>query len=802
MTQASDDAASELGRQQEAQSFVLPDAPLWDDVGESPVFQPDPEFALKPSRDRDRDASRDKNRSSSSVVSLEDLYDSFPEIGKGDWKLRITRFEPKSFRGHSTAGFLCELYDRISLEEFRSRFGGGVYQVLVMKPTTQNEGTLSDYKTAKDVRFRVSGDPNIGGDSASTISIPDGSGNVNTQVETQRMQLDARERDRLHLDRQRAEEKADRIQRDLVPNFYETTKRMVDDVQGLKTAQIEFWRDEADRIRQELIAVKNGAQSEVSQKDAEIRRLQEEIIELKQKATATTLAVETKVVSDMRVSYDARIAELKDQSASQLREVRDRADEERRRIMDENSKKLDDISKDHRRIVEDMTRRNDEERRNYESAQTLERERLREDSRYRIDQITAQKQAEVTQLRETFDQRIADLRLSTDRELQSVRDMTAREIESIRQSERAKSTLARESAEMKREAVKAEEQRIRSEVADLRRENSDLRDRLDQERAKQHKDPMTAIREIREMGAELGLVDASIASEKPEGESNSTMAQFLGLARQAFDSAPQVLEKIMQARKDQADSMLQAQQMQMAQQQQMQMAQQQQMQQGQAQAREIQQRQVRQLAAPQTQAPQAQQAVSRQARYAPPAAPVSQSANSAPPSREAMSSPFGSAYSPPTSPVPFAPTPSVMASPLQAQVASESTMQASGSVESQLAVVGSPSMASPSNTTSSQVPSEKTAGDTGALIIEFFQKLEGAVANKVLSPETFAIGVISEIGPEQTAMLLGQFKPQDIVETAQQLSANTAIATRDGQRFVANLWKIATAKVQEQGYSP
>ena len=88
------------------------------------------------------------------------------------------------------------------------------------------------------------------------------------------------------------------------------------------------------------------------------------------------------------------------------------------------------------------------------------------------------------------------------------------------------------------------------------------------------------------------------------------------------------------------------------------------------------------------------------------------------------------------------------------------------------------------------------------MIIEFFEKLEGAVANKVLSPETFAIGVISEIGPEQTAMLLGQFKPQDIVETAQQLSANTAIATRDGQRFVANLWKIATAKVQEQGYSP
>jgi hypothetical protein len=129
-------------------------------------------------------------------------------------------------------------------------------------------------------------------------------------------------------------------------------------------------------------------------------------------------------------------------------------------------------------------------------------------------------------------------------------------------------------------------------------------------------------------------------------------------------------------------------------------------------------------------------------------------------------------------------------------------MQSPTNGESQLAVVGSPSIADSSSTTSSQNSSEKTAGDTGALIIQFFEKLEGAVSNKVLSPETFAIGVIGEIGPEQTAMLLGQFKPQDIVETAQQLSANTAIATRDGQRFVANLWKIATAKVQEQGYSP
>jgi len=92
--------------------------------------------------------------------------------------------------------------------------------------------------------------------------------------------------------------------------------------------------------------------------------------------------------------------------------------------------------------------------------------------------------------------------------------------------------------------------------------------------------------------------------------------------------------------------------------------------------------------------------------------------------------------------------------------------------------------------------------EQGALIVKFFEKLEGAVANKVLSPETFAIGVLGEIGPEQTAQLLGQFTPNDIVETAQQISPETAIATRDGQRFVQELWRVATMKVQEQGFSP
>lgn len=781
MTQPQDEAVSELQRQF-TQAFELPDAPVFDDVGESPAFQPEPDDDGHQERSRDRERGRS---SPATVYALEDLYAQFPEIGKGDWKLRISRIEPKAFRGHQTAGFLCEIWDKISLEEFRARFGGGVYQVLIMRPTSPNEATLSDYKTAKDVRFRVAGDPIISGDGG-PVPVVSENMNGNSAVEQTRLQLEAKEKERLFMQAMKAEEKAERIHREVFPTAFER-------VQGMTSAQIDFWKDEATRLKNEVFQIRSQYETDSREQENQLRNLQARLVEAENRANSNQINLESKVLMDQRSQFESRMSDYKTQTEERMREERKRFEDERARLLEETNRKLSDLSNDHRRVVDEMTRRHDEERRNYESTQQLERERIREDSRYRIDQISAQKEQEVRQLRETYEQRIADLRLSTDRELQSLRDSTAREIESIRQSERAQAMLARESAEMKKEAVKAEEQRVRAEILELRRENSDLRDRLDAERAKQHKDPLTAIREIREMGAELGLVEAG-SVEKDEKPQETTVSQLLGLARQAFDSAPQVMEKIMEARREQQQAALQAQAIQAQQMQAQAQAQ------SQAQARQ-QARQTRQLAGQQPPrqiaAPPAQ-AQAPVARYSPPAAPTRKPAPTAPP--------FGSVYVPPTSPVPFAPTPNVVASPLQPAEAVASPTLAE-SPESQLAVASAPPAVEPSEAVqpihaSNEVSEPSLTQDSGALIVKFFEKLDGAVSNKVLSPETFAIGVIAEIGPEQTARLLGQFSPQDIVETAQQISPDTAIATRDGQRFVQELWRVATEKVQLQGFSP
>lgn len=772
MSETQDDAAAELARHQAAQAFDLPDVPIFDDVGESPAFVAPRERARRDEQNdgQERERSRGPGRS---IVTLEDLYGHYAEIGRGEWKLRVSRVEPKAFQGHPIAGFLCEVYEKISMEEFRRRFGGGVFSIIVMRPT-QSEASMSDFKTVTEVRFRVSGEPVIASSGNSPAAYAEGSSSVNSQVEVHRLQYEERERERLHAERIRAQEKAERIQLEAIPNIYETTKRVVEDNQRLSSAQVEFWKEEADRLRSEALTVRNEAQRELNARDADVRKLHEEIMALKERATTNQLNLETKVISELRAQHDARVAELKDQTSIQVRELRDRFDEERRRMQEEHSKKLADLSEEHRKTLDALTRRHDEERRNYESSQALERERLREDSRYRIDQTASAKEAEIRQLRETYDQRIADLRLATDRELQSLRDATQREIESIRQSERAQSTLARESAEMRKEALRAEELRLRQELTDLRRETAELRDRLDHERAKQHKDLPTAIREAREMAGHLGLVDAS-ELERPEPE-QSTTSQLLGLARQAFDAAPQVMDKIMQARREQTDAVMQAQRVQQVQAMQMQQAQ------AQAQAQAA-QRAPRQLAAAQPPAPPQRQAPGR---YAPPAV-----AQRAPAPRAAA--PFGAAYVPQaSSPVPFQPPASVAASPLQpAATASAPDMAAQDP--------NADSQPQADDAAAPQPVAAPTAGDTGALIIKFFEKLDGAIRNKVLSPETFAIGVIDEIGPEQTALLLQQFSPSEIVDTAQQISADSVIPTRDGQRFVNELWRAATQKVQERG---
>lgn len=145
---------------------------------------------------------------------------------------------------------------------------------------------------------------------------------------------------------------------------------------------------------------------------------------------------------------------------------------------------------------------------------------------------------------------------------------------------------------------------------------------------------------------------------------------------------------------------------------------------------------------------------------------------------------------PPQAPVPFAPPPFVAASPVQPAQAGEAPVKHVEEPDEGPSTDGG-AFASQQE--------EGISAEDGNMIVMFFKKLEVAIENRVVSPETFAIGVIDEIGIEQTANLLQQFSPADIVETAQQLSADTRIATRDGQKFVEELWRVGGERVRSAG---
>ena len=77
----------------------------------------------------------------------------------------------------------------------------------------------------------------------------------------------------------------------------------------------------------------------------------------------------------------------------------------------------------------------------------------------------------------------------------------------------------------------------------------------------------------------------------------------------------------------------------------------------------------------------------------------------------------------------------------------------------------------------------------------FFTELDAAIAGKLVTPEMFADGIIERIGVQPTAQLLQRFQRDDVVNTARQLSSESAILTRHGRRFVDQLWVVAGQKV-------
>lgn len=75
-------------------------------------------------------------------------------------------------------------------------------------------------------------------------------------------------------------------------------------------------------------------------------------------------------------------------------------------------------------------------------------------------------------------------------------------------------------------------------------------------------------------------------------------------------------------------------------------------------------------------------------------------------------------------------------------------------------------------------------------ISQFSTELESAIAGGFITPKKFAEGFIERVGPETVAAIIQAVGPDQLVDAvaATDGSANTAIVTREGRKYVNELW--------------
>jgi len=730
------DGIEELERQQAAETFEIPDRgpPGFDLFGDD---------AMLPSARRSG-SGEERPRE---ARTLEDLYVIYPELGRGDWKLRVERLAPRHFRGRSTSGYLGDFYERMSMDDFSERFGGGQYKLAVMRPVGAGDTvSKSDYKHVKELRIVVPGDPSLsgitsgGGEDEMNAMNPSMMllGRPSEAVEIERIRAEQREKDRDRQEKNRLSERLDverqrsmEAPRETIALMSSHTQRAFDDLKEHSNQQLVFWQGEVERLRGEL-----------NIRDSELREARLALTRAEAEAGNTNRSIETAAMREMKERHDERYGELKE-----------RAEEERRRMQEEHARKIDEMQRDHRRQVEELTGRHAEERRTYESSQALERERVREEARQRIEAIEKSRADEVRVLRDTYEGRLKDMRDLTDREVAGARENARREVESIRQSEQSSTALTKETAAVRTDLLQAEMTRLRHEAAELRAEVGRKEDEIRRLVQAQNKPLAEALAEARQTASLVGMVDAS---DVPSGD-GPWYKDAIAIGQRLVESAPEIFREVSKVRE--ANRQAAAQQRPPQQQQHMVLQQQQR---------------------------------PPQQRYAPPAPQII-----APPAESSYTPPpLGGAATPRGAPVPIGPVVHQVASPLQpGGDRTASPLAASDEGE------GSPA-GEVDNAPAPTVPMQQQqagpargpapaviAGMTEEGVGRFFKMLEDSVRDRnVVSPEMFAQGFVAEVGRDNAVQLVQQFTPEVIIDIARRhTNGQSRIVTRDGQRYVREM---------------
>ena len=470
--------------------------------------------------------------------SLEDLYAIYPDIGNGSYRLRVIREQPKNYGGMQIRGILEDVDHKISMDEFRTRYGGGTYVVQVFGPMPGRDDALKVYAA---IQIQTPGPPAPG-------SLPGGEDIMMGGPRFMPMEAPNVQIKRLDLEQKQFEQ--ERAERQKLQSELQEQRKNDPTV---------------DILRQTII----NASVDLKAKEEENRHLRDEIVNERSKSAEKLRDAEKALEDRLEKVHQVSMQALKDRYETELKNLRDRYDADLRSHDDSAKKELESVRKS---LELDLKRNQDsyrDELARISAANSAEVVRIQAHATSETDRNRKALEDQITNLRLSYDGRLADLQRATDKETAQVREQRDREISNL------KMTYDREIANLKmtydqgeKFTNKSTELQISTLNAQLERSRSDydsLKREADALRKAQNKDPATFIRETKEMASSLlGMVDGAEAAAAAGGEEafdwkKEAAKTAIGVFQKLPDIARDVTGSIAQARA-QNQAMAQAQQ--------------------------------------------------------------------------------------------------------------------------------------------------------------------------------------------------------------------------------------------------
>lgn len=674
--------------------------------------------------------------------TLEDLYEQYSGIGSGAYCLRIVRREPKAWGGIRITGYISpDLWERMSMEAFASRYGGGTYEVSVLGPSPRksDSGGGGGLVTLRTIRIEVPGNPKMYGTGTEEDMATTRDEHPTVQVERMKFDTDLIKAERARSDRMQEQLLSGGNNSKLDASIFDVLERHA---QG-----------RAQQVREQ-------AQDSISVIKDENQRLREELQsanQLCQQLRTENQRVVTDAANKMQFEETRRISELREQHRDEISKV-----------SLEHSRALEKMSEDYRKMLTEATGRHMEERRQAEAAAQHDRDRAREEHERREKSIKESFESREKEMIRSHEREMDQLVRSHERELKNITDQSAREILTIRTVEENNQKTSEATTKITMESLKQELERERGEVRSLRAEAERLKREI-------YKPLPEQIAYAHQVAGMTGMVLASEAGGggEDDGEFDWKKSAF-GIVKELVGKAPEIARGVEETR---AKNRAMAEQM---------AAEQQMHQQHGGRPRGPMRRQPLPM-------PGLPPAWGEGGPGDPTANPMLPPADgpimAAPPPPPRKPPPLGASNAvdiPRRSPPPGAgrePTGETMA-----------TVPPFGAPQPTPAQQQAP-QAPPPPPPSPAAPPPPQIEFTEQHFAQLVTALDNAIGSEMVTAEQFAAGFIQEIGRERAHAIIRQFRPEHLINAVEQSpgGANTAIVTRNGRMFLAELWQRIAA---------